>query len=215
MSANLSYDPLANAVPREALGQARQFRNILIAEDARAGAAIQRIMSPLDARLALNRIPRPELLADAAAQWREQLDGPGRLDVSIEHSRTRLTIRELRISAADARLDEWTPGEVEPGIAILVLSTEIHRRKDRSVRALLAGISLHAAARWFQRAWVNTADALRADILAFARAIDDVDLSTGRFSVPVASGRWAGIGLRIIEAGQPAVVLSARTFLTD
>jgi hypothetical protein len=213
MSANLSYDPLAGAVPRESLGQARAFRNVLIAEDSQACTAIDRILSPLHARLAQGRIPRTESLADAANQWRNQLAGTGRLDVSIEQTRTSLTIRELRVGASDNRFDDWPEGDVEPGFAVQLISISIHRRKDKSEWVSLAGLSLHAIARWHQRAWCNSTDALRADIWAFAQAIDGVNMSSGEFSISVANGRWAGLVMKITDRGKPSLVLSARTFL--
>lgn len=207
-------------VPRENLGQARALRNTLTAADQLATVALDRIAAPLQARTAKGSIPRPELLTEAARQWRERLAGPGRLSLTIDQTRSRLAIRELRLSAADFRLPDWTSSEAEPGFALFVAEMSVQRRSFSFDSATLASLSLHSVARWHQRNFDTTTPALVADLAMVASATSLLDQTPdSKFSIAVAGGRWVGTVREVIDLVVDETllqkVLAVRTFLTD
>lgn len=207
-------------VPRESLGQARVLRNKLAAGDTLATDAIGRISEPLQARTAKGSIPRPELMVEAARQWREQLAGPGRLSLAIDQTRSRLAIRELRLTAADFRLPNWASPEVEPGFAILVAELSVQRRNFHFESATLASLSLHAVARWYQRNLDITLNALAGDVASVAASVGTFEQAPdSAFSIPVTGGRWVGTVREVIDlvVDQNCLqkVLLIRSFLTD
>ena len=111
----------------------------------------------------------------------------------------------------DRRVDE-----AEPGFAILVIGLSLQRRTCSYDSATLASISLHAVARWHQRTWNTSHVALAADVSTLAAAIGGIDLtSDSKFSIPAASGRWAGTVYEILDDEHLTPVLAVRTFLTD
>lgn len=193
-------------VPREFLGMAREFRNVLVAEDPGAGEQQNAIAAGLRARLPKGSLPRPEALKAAAKAWRE-VPATGRLQLEIELSIRRLVIRELRVGAADNRFPGWK--EWEDSFVILLTGFSLVRWNFQYHYEMLASISLHGLARRFQRGADNSTDAVVADISALATSTPECT-APGRFEVRVADGRWAG---RVVPVRDGAPVLAARTFL--
>jgi hypothetical protein len=79
-----------------------------------------------------------------------------------------------------------------------------------------ASVALHALARWYQRSFDASLDALRADLLAIARAHDAILAGPWDrgFAVPTGAGRWVGEIVRVDGKGGPQTVSSVRSFLS-
>ena len=193
-------------VPREFLGMAREFRNVLVAEDPGAGDKQNAIAAALRSRLAKGSLPRPEAIKAAAQAWRE-VPATGRLRLEVELSTRRLVIRELRVGAADNRFPGWR--DWEDSFVILLTGFSLVRWNFAYHYEMLASISLHGLGRRYQRGADSSPAAVMADFAALATATPE-STAPGRFEVRTSNGRWAG---RVVPVHGSAPVLAARTFL--
>jgi hypothetical protein len=204
----------ANTVPREFVGKARDLRRALEADDAVAYRVVGALTVPFTA-IGRGTIPRPQLLARTANAWRDKIPTTGRLALEVELKKTSLLIRELRLLAADGRFDDWVEGKTEPGFSLAAYSLEVAPPRFRFDPVVLAGISLHAMARWFQRSFSCTRESLLADMLPLAVVANDERLANpGEFQVPAGDGRWAGVVMELNDRQPPERILAVRSFLT-
>jgi hypothetical protein len=175
---------------------------------------IDRITGPTLARRQRHPVPRPEQLQDVARQWRTELPELGRLDLHIDCGRKHLLIDELRIGASRFRGVGWD--ESEGGVTVLGLRLHVAVQVFDFTRVTLANISQHALARWHQRSFSATLDALRADVRELARAHDRfVDAEPGSdFTLSVRNGEWVGAITEIAERDTlNSRILNVRSFL--
>jgi hypothetical protein len=194
-------------LPTEFLGRARAFRSAVAATDAVATRAIDRITEPLRARFQRHPVPRWDALREAARLWRETVPAAARLGLEIEVERKRLRIDELRVTAADFRLDGWD--EIERGVSIILLGLIVAPRQLSLGSPTLAYVSLHALGRRFQRGWATGDAAVLADLSVLAAAPP----GDGEFSVQVAGGAWVGMAGPVRLDGREERTLVVRSFL--
>ena len=173
---------LQPAVAAEFIGRAREFRARFATADPQTGAAIDQIVLPLRQRSERHPTPRVEQLAGLARQWRALVPEHGRLQLTIDHRRTRLTIAETRIGAANYWQEEWD--SVEPGILLLHMRLHIAPHVFDADMVPLAAVSLHALARRYQKAWQVGDAAIFADLCSLAAASSDTGAEAGRLRLP-------------------------------
>lgn len=202
----------ASRIPREFVGKARDLRRVLSAEDAVVWKEMSRITVPF-ASVGRGTVPRPAMLERAAIAWQERVPKAGRLGLTIKRTRTTLVIDELRLVSADARFAEWDEDVREPGFSVSATRLEVAPPRFRFDPVILAGVSLHAVARWFQRSFTCTHAALLSDLRVLALAATDERLAAGgAFEVPAGDGRWSGVVMSNMEDAA-ARFLAARTFV--
>lgn len=196
------------------MGKARDLRRVLEAEDARAHRVVGNLTVPF-ACIGKGTVPRPKMLARAAAAWREEIPLTGRLMLQSKLTKTSLMIRELRIISAESRLDDWDEEKFEPGFAIVAMQLEVAPPRFRFDPVVLCSVSLHGMARWFQRSFCCTREGLIDNLRPLALAATDERLAIpGDFEVPAGDGRWAGLVLELTDR-QPAVrILAVRSFIS-
>jgi hypothetical protein len=210
------------SVPREFLGLGRQFREQIADADDLAARAMIRVFKPLAARADRSAIPRPEMLQDAARIWRQSMPSMGLLDSNIQRSRRELHIREVRLGVGTFHGAAWDDGASEPVVAILLVDLLVAPGTCRLMVDAAAQFSLHALARWYQRAPDNSEAALLSDLARPAAVYGQIigtSAMTGNhsFLCAAAGGQWAGsLTQRLSEAtGRQEPVLNIRTFLPD
>ena len=209
-------------VPREFLGLGRRFREQIADADDLAARAMIRVFKPLAARADRSAIPRPEMLQDAARIWRQSMPSMGLLDSNIHRSRRDLHIREVRLGVGTFHGASWDEGASEPVVAILLVDLLAAPGICRLMVEAAVMFSLHALARWYQRAPDNSEAALLLDLArpaAMYGQIIGTSAMTGNQSFLCAAegGQWAGsLTQRLSEAtGRREPVLNIRTFLPD
>ena len=202
---------MVDQVPREFVGQAREFFRQLAADDVVAQRETRRITTSLGPVIRAGGTLRPQQLARASIAWTEKIPVTGRLRLEIDLKKKSLHIRELRAIAAETIFDGWAENETEPGIALAARKMEVIPDHFGYDPILLAGISLHALGRWFQRSFHPTRAALLTDLQALAMGATDTRLGTpGEFEVAAGDGKWAGVVMKNRDGSH---VLATRSFL--
>jgi hypothetical protein len=202
-------------VPVEYIGRARALRTALVAQHAAAVAEADRLSVPLRARFALGQTPSPGAFAKVAAAWRDRIPSAGRLGLTINHARTRLTIAETRAAPTEFRFDTWGDGDHETAIVITQTTLAVSARRFEFDEVPAAAVPLHALARRFQRGWHVSDAAICADLSALAvPCVDTLDRG-GDFDVPLRDGRWVGTVTEIDYRGEPVRILVVRSFKSD
>jgi hypothetical protein len=191
-------------VPPEYLGQARQLRWDLAKADDQADLILEQALEPLRTRL--DRLPSSlvprDMLVAAERTWRGLADLYGHLGLvcDIKH-RKHPRFVALRASAGRFNREGWTPDKfgsaAADGLLLCLLSVRIDRKLLVEAH-VLAALSLHPAARWFERKRRSIAD-LFEDLQSLALAYGKI-IEAGRdaFSFDVPGGRWIG-GLATVD----------------
>lgn len=201
------------AFPAEFLGQAREWRRRFETSDAAATAVFGHILQPLIERARRHPVPRPEMLAKAAREYRQRMPEVGRLSLDIEHHKTRLLISDLHIGASDLQHEIWQ--RAEPGIALMRLEIEAAPRRCRTDLTYLACVSLHALARRLQRSFsVHDAD-ITNDMRALIAAHALHQRIGTEFKVERPDGCWVGTVTEVATKRNRQRILNVRTFLTE
>jgi hypothetical protein len=221
MSAALAQSPVtwrSNAVPAEFAGQARALRNRLVVVATECNDTINRITMPLLARFKRSPVPRQEMLAGLAREWRT-LPAFGRLDLAVTVGKRSLHIEELRCVASDFRAADWTVGERSISVCGIVLDVAPHKLKLTIPN--LVSLGAHATGRWYQRGMTTTDQQFMADMHALARS--HTELASGvageQFEIPTNGGCFVGSlveakdqNLEATKAKKIDLVAIARTF---
>jgi len=71
--------------------------------------AIDRVWQPIEARVAMNWLPRKQTLIDAARQWRDLVPEFSRLKLLIDLQPKRLVVMDMRLSKIAMNLEGWLP----------------------------------------------------------------------------------------------------------
>lgn len=142
----------APKVPWWASARARQLLErvgTLTRDDARL---VHEITQPLVERLRRKPTLRPEKLVELERAWRTKLDNPCRLALVIDkQKRGGFCISDCRISISANRFGDWPSGHRESGLAIMIARLTLTRDVAKVSAQMLAGVSEHSLARYFQR----------------------------------------------------------------
>jgi hypothetical protein len=152
-------------------------------------------------------------LADAvdSADW--AADRAMRINVGKHH----LDIEELRSGGeSEFWFTEWGPdAEHELSIVLARIKLSASRKRSEVHADKLAHISLHAAARWHERAADRSDEAFAASMRVMAAQYAEILAApSASFGIDVAEGRWLGSVARITNQPTPERVLAVRTFVT-
>ena len=201
-----------DTIPAEYLGAARAFRECIRRDDLAATAAISEITAPLRRRFLSHATPHPQLIADAALAWGRRVPSAGRMDLAVKATGKRLRIEELRVGAADLQLSHWDGREL--GVSLVAVRLTVAANQSELMMIAVAYVSLHAIARWYQRAMDTSPPALLADLHRIARwsAAPAVDMASD-FAVAVTNGQWVGATGDLVQNGQVTRMPDVRTFL--
>jgi hypothetical protein len=152
-------------VPVEFLGLARQFRNVVAAEDRVVDAALDVISQPLRERLRRKPSLRRETPMGCLRQFAESVPvtfAVGRPKVA--YSRSEFAISENRITTSWIHDDAWNNEVREHGVSVCTLTFAVHRGKLVRRWTPLACISLHALGRRIERSAERDHIALTRDL---------------------------------------------------
>jgi hypothetical protein len=201
---------MADRVPAEFIGRARDLRRRLVAIEAVAEPAMHHALAPLQRRLQRHPVIRTDTLIDAIRAW-HALPAFGRIRSSIDTSdRRRPVFAEVRVVGGKYRGIGWAQGDFEEAIAVVLIVAQVagHNMVLTSTPVITA--SLHAVARRFERSRVTEEAAItelgQLALDNYARVAPE----GGEFRLPVKDGAWLG---HMIEGRLGEVVISLRTFL--
>jgi hypothetical protein len=171
-------------VASEFRGNARLFRNAVLAENQIVNQALPAATRPIERRLHKNPRLRPEHLIDL----RRALDVmPHRYRLAFEMDGDRkafyLAMHVLR--AASWSVAGWVDaGNEEPGLLISLFMLSFDGKMVEQRMIDLAMIGSHAIARWYQRAFRME----ESHLLDALRPIGFADINTTR--IPCRDGEW-------------------------
>jgi hypothetical protein len=224
MSAAINTRPTIPAVardfvPREFLGMARAFRSrVDTGVSTETQKIITSIIDPLRKRLRSkggSPVFRPTSLIDAERRWQTELPAFARLSLQIERTKSGLSIIETRLSSGDVRFAGWVEGSKELDIGIQQIRV-IARTGFFSIEAtMLASVSIHSRARFYQRSFKNSDSALRNALREIVRnhAAAMASPPPGKFSIAAGDGRWLGSAETTRIDGKAIKLLCVRSFV--
>ena len=192
-------------VAREFIGLARQLRYRVAESAIPARFRMDQLIEPLRPKPGFQPYPKHTLLKHICKQW-ERLPSFGRLEHFARFEDGKLRLADLRATPTKLRYKNWADDDWEEGISVcqtLVICKPpnfAHEQRD------LCAVSLHAAARYYQRASVKSDDAILKDLHPLANFTLEQNTE---FTISVNGGNWVGEGLNI----NSKVVLLARSFL--
>lgn len=139
----------------------------------------------------------PRVVQQVERRWRA-LPLTGCVSQSIVLTGHMLRIRDVRATGSTLWMPAWGDDDGEPGICLVVCLLELHRKRLIGDSPIVASISMHGLARWFQRqasGEAATLDGLSADLAAIADAAPGL-LTDRRIAAPLsiagAGGEWHG-----------------------
>ena len=203
---------MRGAIPAEYLGAARAFRECIRRDQLAATNAINEITAPLRRRFLSHATPHPQLIADAARAWARRVPSAARMDLAVKATGKRLRIEELRVGAADLQLPHWDGREL--GVTLIAVRLMVAANQSELAMIAVAYVSLHAIARWHQRALDTSRPALLADLHRIARwSAEPAAEMASDFAVAVGNGQWVGATTDLVQNGRVTQTLDVRTFL--
>jgi hypothetical protein len=206
--------------PSESKAFARRFRAAVAESSDTVAEAARACSAPVISRARRNPMPRHATLVDADRLWRKVMPAQFRLDLtsSITKRGPALQLREVRVVGGQT---EWE-GALRDGVAISLF--ELRAEPGRTSLAItpIASVQEHAIARWHQRSFQPTIEALLRDLAALAKgyasALAHAERTGAReFAVSAGDGRWVGelTWQHAPDMRQESVMLWTRTFLNN
>jgi hypothetical protein len=191
-------------VPSEYLGQARQFRNQVIAEFELLSTALDIATRDIRRRARHHPAIRKEHLVDLRRSWANL---PRRFRLSDEfdgdHNRFYLAMHQCRGALwSDATWHDADQAELGITVCTIALMWHGDRYEQRVISQSVIG--LHALARWHQRSGCTETDGLVQDL----RPMGYADTNMGR--VLCSRGTWLCAPAKMPDG---TVLLRARTFI--
>ncbi len=183
-------------LPMLHVGQAREFRrHIALAHTCWLDAADALIapLRPVPGMVKMPRHARLQMIADAF----EALPAAGRLCQIASFVRPKLTIAEVRLTASKLRLPAWD-GDYEPALSIRLFEIIVQPPHFSESPAIpLAGLGLHALARFAQRGRPSDEAAWLHAISPIGKRYIEIAERGGDFEIEAANGVWKGSCMEI------------------
>jgi hypothetical protein len=215
------YQGRGTPVPAEALGQARLFRERVLAEDLIAHDAMSAVLVPLRACITKKQRLRPVMITQAVRDWDEWVptgfllarELPATKEKHWWRGRPRNTLKisQLRVSASYVTHAAWPDDTKEPGLTLARLTLTAGDGRLTADQRPLATVSMHALARRFERGGGDEAAILRdlASIVDFGVTAGD--------DVRCATGLWVGrvLAANDVEATRVVRLRHIRSYLHD
>lgn len=183
-------------VPAEFLGLARTFRARVTAAAEIVGPQMNAIAAEAFAKLQRRKAGtglRTETLVDLETRWR-RMPATWRLALTIARDRHTLSIVDTRLRPERVHNAQWAADDTELSVLIVTSSLTITGYRAEKKSIALASLSLHALARFMQRSFNTSDEALFADLQMIAAAAPRVAEKPGDFSLSGVNGAdWHGI----------------------
>lgn len=203
-------------VAAEFLGLARAFRSRVATAAEASGSVMQKIGADAFSAFRLRK-PGPrlhdELLAELEQRWRA-LPAPGGVSQTVVRHRHNISLADTRVRPEVVTNAGWSDGGTEPSVCLVTSTLVVNRLRAHTTSQTLASFSLHAIARFYQRSFEDTDDALFADIAMIAAAAPTMISIPGRFELPSRYGEaWVGTVAPFRDVhGRSAPVVNIRSF---
>lgn len=179
----------------------------MVQADQITGRATLDALIPLYDQLKRRGTVRQETVTDALRAWCRLVPAQGRLSLRTEQRGRHAQIEEVRLLTSKFRNGAWSDGAWEPGLTLVAIGVLIAPRDCRFIERSLAGVSLHALARRFERGRDGSDAAVIRDLAALAAHHPD-RLPASAFRLRAPSGWWAGEVLPV--SGE--ALINVRTF---
>lgn len=209
-------DDADHHIPAEFRGRARQFRTWVATTAEASGSVMQQIGA--DAFAAWRRRKpgsglRDDMLLQLEQRWR-CIPSPGGITQTVERSRHGLDLSDIRIRPEIIVSEAWADGGREHSICVVTTTLEVNRQRAATTSTTLASFSLHSLARYYQRSFEATDEALLEDIGAIAAVAPILITSEGRFDLPSRYGlTWRGLVAPFKDIhGREAMTANVRSF---
>lgn len=203
------YGRSGGPVGAEWTGRARQLLRDVDAAEPATDACLAGLVERIGQRLRHKPTLRKDMLTTLIRDWRNAPELQ-RFRVAFVQSpeeifEDQLTGAQMR-PAFDAawRQDVW-----EPRLLVERLSLQLGKRSTWIDQHVVAAVSLHALARWYQRNPDTSEAALLRDLALLSAAQE----TTSPFTVATSHGRWVGELIALRQDDQMRAIHSARTFL--
>jgi hypothetical protein len=201
-------------LPAEHLGQARLLRQRLRDAELLAHPVVEGIWK----QVRTSRQTQTRVLGDAASAWQRDMPSCGCVARSVDVGKHYLEVEELRAGGeALFWYRDWKDADRELSIALVRILLSVHRKRSSIGARKVAHISLHALARWHERAIDHTDAAFYASCRVMAEQHPGIiaTAQSANFSIAVADGRWLGNVTRVMNDDAPAdpFILAVRTFI--
>jgi hypothetical protein len=201
------------SVPPEFAGQARDFRNRILACDNRVGPAIDAITGYARDVVRRRYTYRPEHLKHLERAWRLTIPAMGRLAFASQRTKDSLLIDDTRICSSTFHKGVWQNDFGEHSLALIVYSGRFTRGHIDIESVPLSAISLHALARRFQRSFDSSDQAVLRDLLVLSSNAEEL-LNTTTFCQPAGDGAWHGECVAVATTERISQrILATRTFI--
>ena len=211
MSASVVRAP--RSVPPEFIGQARVFRNRILASDDRVGPAIGAITAYARDVLRRRHTYRPEHFKHLERAWRLTIPDMGRLAYATERGKDSLTIADARICSSTFHKAAWKNDFGEHSLALIIYSGRFTSGHIDIESMPVSAVSLHALARRFQRSFDSSDQAVLRDLSQITLNANAL-LNKSSFRQPAGDGAWHGETVTVATCEKPAQrILATRTFI--
>jgi hypothetical protein len=205
--------PATRSVPAEFAGQARLFRNRILASDNRVGPAISAITAYARDVLRRRDAYRPEHFKHLERAWRLTIPEIGRLAYATERGKDSLTIADARICSSIFHKGTWKNDFGEHSLALIVYIGRFTSGHIDIESVPVSAVSLHALARRFQRSFDPSDEAVLSDLSLISLNAKDL-LNTSPFRQPAGDGAWHGETVTVATCDRSAQrILATRTFI--
>lgn len=160
--------------PAQHRGQARVLIQRIAKLNDTLEAATAQVFAPLKARVASgNPTPRYQTMIEAIRQWELVVPRDGRLHVDCKLERKSLRLNEIRITGAEYAKDAWRDEHVG-ALLVSELCMEASKQRTAVAARILALVTFHCIARWYERSVDTSEPALMLDLLHLARAAEQI-----------------------------------------
>jgi hypothetical protein len=121
-----------------------------------------------------------------------------------------MSIEDTRITATTSKNTDWGDAS-EKSICLVESSLALTKRHAETKATTLAAVSLHALARWYQRALATNDTAIIHDLALVVSAVAVLDPNAGDVLVPSRNGgSWRGA---VVETFEGCRIVNIRTFV--
>jgi len=219
---------MADRILPEFIGKARAFRErISNADERQFGPVRDAAYASLRRRIRQKPTFREPECQDLLRHWKQAGETYGQLNAPhMNYSKHAVRFTSVRLLASEGQSDEWTDGERETGITMTMVRLTADGKEGTVAldAKALAIFSLHALARYYQRAFQSSDDALIAAMWGVLPDIKALITATtvDEFGLPViaAGGHWFGWINPVMHVEDNELIgendaLNVRTFHTD
>lgn len=219
---------MADRILPEFIGKARAIRERIASADERQfGPARDAAYASLRRRIQQKPTFREPECRDLLRHWQQAGETYGQINVPrMNYSKHSVRFSTVRLLGTEGQSEDWADGERETGISMAMVHLSADGKEGTVAlnAKSLAIFSLHALARYYQRAFQSSDDALIAAMWGVLPDIKELITATtvDEFGLPVvaAGGHWFGWINPVVHVENNKSIgendaLNVRTFHTD